>query len=126
MPLLALSGWHDDNKLAAAIFIPAVAYFCFTVLVFLGPIYIMHQRILREKMDLSRKYSREANRLVRRMEGSVSEEMLKRLEFVRGVIGEIRSTPNWPVTSEISLRFVITSVVIPIAVAALSGWLKGR
>ena len=124
-PLIVFGGWHDNVSDYLGVGVPVGSYFLLTVAVFLAPIYIIHNRMLLDKVRLSEAYNREANRLMRHLETKITEEYLKRFEFVKGLIAEIRSMPEWPVSSEISIRFIITSILMPIAVAVISASLRG-
>jgi hypothetical protein len=124
-PLIIFSGWQDSVTSYFGVGVPVATYFIFTVTVFLVPVYIVHNRMLREKIRLSERYSIEANHLIEWLKTDITEQHIKRFEFVKEIINQIRTLPDWPVSSEISIRFIITSILMPIIVAIISAGLRG-
>jgi hypothetical protein len=103
-----------------------LTYFCFTAASFLIPIYIIHYKILREKMLRAAPYYQAANRLAKSLRIKIAEEKLKRFDFSKKMIDEIRAIPNWPLRLDTALKFMATSILFPTIAAALSAILKSR
>lgn len=101
-------------------------YFVFTLLSFLIPIYIIHHKILREKLLRSESFYKIANELTDILGNPISEDHLKRFDFAKKLIAEVQAIPNWPLRVDTALKFSLTSIFIPTLAGLFSAILKAK
>jgi hypothetical protein len=126
-PLMILSGssyGSSIDDLRSMRLLLLIMYTVYTIASFMIPIYIIHDKSLREKSNRASSYLLLANRLAKALEVRLSEPQLKKFEFCKRMIEDIRLMPSWPLRLDTGLKFMITSIVVPILAAVLTAFLK--
>lgn len=103
-----------------------LTYFVFTGVYFVRPLSIIHHKIVREKRSRSRRIYVEANQLATAENPPDVDALQKRMDFLRKILEDLRTIPNWPLRLDTAVKFVVTSVFIPIFAGVLSAFLKGK
>jgi len=119
----ASSGWRYFYSTPAFLL---EVFFIFTLLSFVIPIYIVHYKILKEKKIHSVILYKIANELTNIPHESFSEDHLKKFDFARKLIDEIKAMPNWPLRLDTALKFSLVSIVVPVLAAIITALIKAE
>jgi hypothetical protein len=127
-PLIVMSAnIHDITEyLVSTQNMLLLTYFVFTAIYFFRPLSIIHHKIVREKRSRPRRIYAEANQLATAEHPPEADSIHKRMDFLRKILDDIRAIPNWPLRLDTAVKFVVTSLFIPVFAGVLSAILKGK
>jgi hypothetical protein len=124
--LMSVSANTIGQYLASIQVLLLIIYFLFTVVYFFMPLYVIHSKIMKEKVIRTRELYRLVNIFSKSLESDQPEDMTKKYTFVKTIIDEVRSIPNWPLRVDTALKFTLTSIFIPVIAGTLSAILKAN
>jgi hypothetical protein len=101
-------------------------YFLSTIAYFFVPLYMIHSKIMKEKVIRTRGLYHLVNVFSKTAEMDHAEETIRKFTFTKKIIDEVRSIPNWPLRLDTGLKFMLTSIFIPTLAGALSAILKAN
>jgi hypothetical protein len=100
------------------------AYLAFTILAFFAPIYIIHQKIIERKAELFEHYGTRADTVMQRLENELSNFDFKSFRLYKELLADIRAIPSWPVSLDVGVKFLISTILIPTLAAVITAALK--
>lgn len=123
-PLVFLAGYRNAQT---DYFVPALLlgiYLVFTVAAFFAPIYLVHQKILKEKAHLAKGYYEIANLASQQLIHTWSETDAIKLRHSKEMLSDIKSISNWPLNLGMLVKFSASSLIFPALAAILTTYIK--
>src|SRR5581483_3466434 len=116
-PLIVIISLHRHPLNYAILVCLLLTYFVFTLLSFILPTYLIHKKIVLEKIRLAIPLSAKANELTHKLSLHWMANTSKQHEFVTRLLNDVQSLPSWPLNFDIVLKFVASSIIVPTTAA---------
>jgi hypothetical protein len=128
MNLMFLSGWLYAPLLFLAAKDTTVwliligSYSLFMLGVFLTQILIIHNKIIQIKQALLRTFGTRASLEVRTLAERFDEQVAAAFGVSRSIIEDVHSVRNWPLSVDVAVSFILSTVALPLFVGLVVTW----
>ena len=85
---------------------------------------MIHQKILEKKAVLTDYYGLQADTVVKNFGSEISDTDLRKFEVYKNLLTDVRAIPSWPISLDVGVKFVISTLLIPTLAAIVTTALK--
>ncbi len=86
---------------------------------------MIHRKIVEKKSALADSYGAQADAVMGKLDTEILDADLTKFELYKNLLADVRAIPNWPVSLDVGVKILISTILIPALTAVVSAALKG-